>query len=248
MIDDCELFDLGFVGSIYTWTNRQKGRHRIWERNDRMMANEGWRSRFSDCRVHHELATSSDHKFLILKLIQDRVTVRRPFRFEIMWPQHGGCQEQIKDAFQNELRGSPSFVLCKKLQTCQKNLKWWNKHVFGEVEHKLECVLQRQSEIQSLIENDNETEELFKVENELILEHNDILVQQANHWGQKACLDWFQFGEQNTRFYHNMIFNVQAPCLNEGEKFNLLRGVDNDEIVTALKYMKPFKSPGPDGY
>ncbi|KAF9591254.1 hypothetical protein IFM89_003205 [Coptis chinensis] len=121
MIDECELFDLGFVGSIYTWTNRQNGRHKIWERIDRMMANEGWRSRFSGCRVHHELATSSDHKFLILKLLQDRVTVRRPFRFEIMWAQHDGCQEQIRDPFQNELRGSPSFVLCKKAnQNCQK--------------------------------------------------------------------------------------------------------------------------------
>ncbi|KAF9593546.1 hypothetical protein IFM89_024135 [Coptis chinensis] len=59
MIDDCELFDLGFVGSIYTWTNKQNGRHRIWERIDRMMANEGWRSRFSGWRVHHELATST---------------------------------------------------------------------------------------------------------------------------------------------------------------------------------------------
>ncbi|KAF9609262.1 hypothetical protein IFM89_014456 [Coptis chinensis] len=146
-----------------------------------MMANEGWRSRFSGYRVHHVLATSSDHKFLILKLLQDRVTVRRPFRFEIMWVQHEGCQEQIRNAFHNEVRGSPSFVLCKKLQNCQEKLKWWNKHVFGEVEHKLDCVLQRLSEIQSLIENDNDTEDLFRVENDLILEHNDILVQKANH-------------------------------------------------------------------
>ncbi|KAF9607858.1 hypothetical protein IFM89_003562 [Coptis chinensis] len=175
-----EAHNPGQMG-IYTWTNRQNGRHRIWERIDRMMANEVWRSRFSYCRVLHELATSSDHKFLILKLIQDRVNVRRPFRFEIMWAQHGGCQEQIQDAFQHELRGSPSFVLCKKLQNCQKNLRWWNKHVFGEVEHKLEVVKQRLSEIQSLIENATVTEELFLVQNDLILEHNDILVQQANH-------------------------------------------------------------------
>ncbi|KAF9626561.1 hypothetical protein IFM89_035176, partial [Coptis chinensis] len=143
MIDECELFDLGFVGSIYTWTNKQNGSHRIWERIDRMMANEAWRSTFSGCRVLHELATTSDHKFLILKLLQDRVMIRRPFRFEIMWAQHDGCQEQIRDAFHKEL---------------------------------------------------------------------------------------------------------QAPSLEESEKANLLKGVDTDEIVTALKHMKPFKSPGPDGY
>ncbi|KAF9618617.1 hypothetical protein IFM89_002312 [Coptis chinensis] len=168
---------------------------------------EGWRSRFSGCRVHHVLATSSDHKFLILKLLQDRVTVRRPFRFEIMWVQHDGCQEQIRDAFHNEVRESKSL-------------------------------------------------------------------------GRKACLDWFQFGEQNTRFYHNMvncrwqrnyihsirdrnggilterrqigerlseffedtmttsdpdlmsqIFNVHAPSLEEDEKSNLLKGVTIAEIV-----------------
>ncbi|KAF9606230.1 hypothetical protein IFM89_023813 [Coptis chinensis] len=167
-LNGCELFDLGFVGSIYTWTNKQNGSHRIWERIDRMMANEGWRSTFSGCRVHHELATTSDHKFLILKLLQDRVMIRRPFRFEIMWAQHDGCQEQIRDAFHKQLQGSPSFVLCKKLQNCKENLRWWNKHVFGDVEHKLDCVLQRLSEIQRLIENHNDTDDLFRVENELI--------------------------------------------------------------------------------
>ncbi|KAF9619937.1 hypothetical protein IFM89_010553 [Coptis chinensis] len=170
-----------------------------------MMANEAWRSTFSGCRVLHELATTSDHKFLILKLLQDRVMIRRPFRFEIMWAQHDGCQEQIRDAFHKELQGSPSFVLCKKLQNCKQNLRWWNKHVFGDVEHKLDCVLQRLSEMQRLIENHNAADDLFRVENELMMEHNDILVQKANHWGQKACLDWFQYGEQNTRFYHNIV-------------------------------------------
>ncbi|KAF9598151.1 hypothetical protein IFM89_025591 [Coptis chinensis] len=262
MMDNCELFDLGFVGSIYTWTNRQNGRHRIWERIDRMMANEGWSSRFSGCRVHHVLATSSDHKFLILKLLQDRVTVRRPFRFEIMWVQHEGCQEQIRNAFHNEVRGSPSFVLCKKLQNCQEKLKWWNKYVFGEVEHKLDCVLQRLSEIQSLIENDNDTEDLFRVENDLILWNIMIswnYIHSIRDRNGGILTERRQIGDRLSEFFEDtmttsdpdlmsQIFNVQAPSLAEDEKSNLLKGVTTAEIVTALKHMKPFKSPGPDGY
>ncbi|KAF9594356.1 hypothetical protein IFM89_030485 [Coptis chinensis] len=40
----------------------------------------------------------------------------------------------------------------------------------------------------------------------------------------------------------SQIFNVQAPCLDEGEKLKLLSGVDNGEIVAALKHMKPSKT------
>ncbi|KAF9620051.1 hypothetical protein IFM89_010701 [Coptis chinensis] len=44
------------------------------------------------------------------------------------------------------------------------------------------------------------------------------------------------------------IFNVEVPCLSEEEKQTLLKDVQNEEIVDALKHMKPFKAPSPNGY
>ncbi|KAF9590031.1 hypothetical protein IFM89_030181 [Coptis chinensis] len=91
MVDGCELIDLGFMGNTFTWTNKQKGRRRIWERIDRSLSNTAWMLRFVNTKVYHEMATSLGHKFLIIKVdnVHDRLS--RPFRFEAMWLQDSGC-------------------------------------------------------------------------------------------------------------------------------------------------------------
>ncbi|KAF5187888.1 hypothetical protein FRX31_022525 [Thalictrum thalictroides] len=67
MIDQCELCDLGFIGSFFTWQNKQYGSRRIWKRLDRGMANVAWKFRFPNMKIFHLTTVSSDHKLLILK-------------------------------------------------------------------------------------------------------------------------------------------------------------------------------------
>ena len=37
--------------------------------------------------------------------------------------------------------GSPSYVLACKFKALKKNLKCWNKHVFGDVHFRKKCLL-----------------------------------------------------------------------------------------------------------
>jgi hypothetical protein len=46
-LEDCELHDLGFVGDVFTWRNKQfREEDYIRERLDRAVANDEWRCRF----------------------------------------------------------------------------------------------------------------------------------------------------------------------------------------------------------
>jgi hypothetical protein len=46
-LESCELHDLGFIGDVFTWRNKQKkGSTHVRERLDRAMANGEWRGKF----------------------------------------------------------------------------------------------------------------------------------------------------------------------------------------------------------
>jgi hypothetical protein len=79
--DANSMMDLGFSGPTFTWTNR-----RVFERIDRAICNEKWRSLFADANVIHLPRTKSDHCPIKICL-QSRFSSSphlRPFRFEAM--------------------------------------------------------------------------------------------------------------------------------------------------------------------
>ncbi|KAF9588252.1 hypothetical protein IFM89_008664 [Coptis chinensis] len=206
MVDGCELIDLGFMGNTFTWKNKQKGCRRILERIDRSLANAAWMLRFVNTKVYHEMATSSDHKFLIIKVDNVHVRLSRPFRFEAMWLQDSGCSEQVRLAFNVDTVGSPSFTLYNKLKHCQQNLQWWNKHIFCQLENRFKDIQQELQGVQdSIIASADPSDELIVEKQRLMQEHNVLLVQQATHWGQKSCSEWYKFGDLNTKFFHTMV-------------------------------------------
>lgn len=58
---DCNLGDLGFKGSKYTWRNKRESDSFIKERLDRALANPGWCSKFPEVEVHVLPVCTSDH-------------------------------------------------------------------------------------------------------------------------------------------------------------------------------------------
>lgn len=68
IINHCQLIDLGFKGSKYTWLNKSyKQKHAlIFERLDRFLANDDWIHLYLDAQVTHLPRTHSDHCPLLL--------------------------------------------------------------------------------------------------------------------------------------------------------------------------------------
>ncbi|TXG67033.1 hypothetical protein EZV62_008308 [Acer yangbiense] len=51
VVNDCDLVDLGFSGSMFTWNNKRDGKANIQERLDRFLANSKWKDRFVNSRL-----------------------------------------------------------------------------------------------------------------------------------------------------------------------------------------------------
>ncbi|KAK6149903.1 hypothetical protein DH2020_017428 [Rehmannia glutinosa] len=84
MIADCELFDAGCEGPIFTWA-----RGGLQERLDRALYNEHWADAFTSSFMHTHLSrVRSDHAPLFISCQFVPHVPRSSFRFQHMWIRH----------------------------------------------------------------------------------------------------------------------------------------------------------------
>ncbi|XP_042968657.1 uncharacterized protein LOC122301395 [Carya illinoinensis] len=65
-LDQCQLYDLGFRGDMYTWSDKHEDDTYTKERLDRVVANPIWKMRFSNYVVEGLVTRCSDHKPLLM--------------------------------------------------------------------------------------------------------------------------------------------------------------------------------------
>ncbi|WVZ83726.1 hypothetical protein U9M48_030846 [Paspalum notatum var. saurae] len=84
-VKECGLFDLGFHGPAYTWTNKRFSTHPTFQRLDRCLANSDWIVSFPNTAVYHLPMLYSDHCPILLNIDSKRQLIKKPFRFENWW-------------------------------------------------------------------------------------------------------------------------------------------------------------------
>lgn len=124
----CNLLDLGFTGSKYTWTNKRGGGNTIVERLDSVVANFEWFHLFPEAAVVHLPRVQSDHCPLLLKLNPSIHIPNKPFRVENIWFSHPDFPNVVSTAW-----ASSNNSLLPAVELFTKNASLWNKHVFGNI-------------------------------------------------------------------------------------------------------------------
>ncbi|KAJ0969863.1 hypothetical protein J5N97_022740 [Dioscorea zingiberensis] len=94
-INENQLFDLGFIGSPFTWCNNQIGLARRWARLDRVLANNEWLSSFDSYFNRHLSRTASDHSPMLVIAKSNSNHKRRVFRFENFWFDYEQCHSNV---------------------------------------------------------------------------------------------------------------------------------------------------------
>jgi hypothetical protein len=69
-----------------------------------------------------------------------------------MWLKADGFVEPVKQWWESQFHGTPSYILAKKLKTLKLDLKKWNEEVFGIVEFKRRQLLKGLNELDTLEE------------------------------------------------------------------------------------------------
>lgn len=120
ILEDCQLFDLGFSSVWYTWQRGNFLTINIKEHLDRGLANASWRETFFDATVHHLTHFFSNHFPLLVQLVKEPEKILpKWFRFEAWWI--------LKESFETDVTNLWSFDcedLLTKLENLKKALMW----------------------------------------------------------------------------------------------------------------------------
>ncbi|XP_075633575.1 uncharacterized protein LOC142606051 [Castanea sativa] len=182
-LDACDLQDLGFSGSNYTWCNGEFGSQRTLIRLDRMVAN-AVDELFRGAMVYHKSMAAYDHCALVLHTKTKRLQRKKKprFRFESMWLRDRGCREVVELAWDATNPYGDLTMRGDRIKNCQNQLRWWNTNVFGHVNKQLQ---QKQEQLQHL-ESLNTLHDFAENIALLRKEINDLLDKENDMWWQRS--------------------------------------------------------------
>ncbi|XP_016445459.1 uncharacterized protein LOC107770638 [Nicotiana tabacum] len=115
-INMCNLFDLGFKGSIFTWWNERAEEDCIFKRLDRCLANVQFQQTFPGIEVQHLSKTGSDHSPMFLKCDIETLPVKKPFKFLNFWVEHATFKDVVKENWTADFSANPYILFNHKLK------------------------------------------------------------------------------------------------------------------------------------
>ncbi|XP_019251253.1 PREDICTED: uncharacterized protein LOC109230185 [Nicotiana attenuata] len=181
-ITTCNLFDLGFKGSIYTWWNGRAEDDCIFKRLDRYLANIEFQQMWPALKITHLPKIGSDHCPILITGDPSVVPIKKTFRFLHFWIKHPSFHDVVRQNRTVDLAANPFILFNHKLK---KVLSIWSKTTYGDIFQKIagleEVVLvhESQSELNPTRQN---RERLHKVQAELIR----YLALEEEFWKQKS--------------------------------------------------------------
>lgn len=87
-LDNCDLSEVQYSGSKFSWCNNQPGRCRILSQIDRMFTNNMWDMNFVEWRVKVHPRVISDHALMLGYSITVPKPSNVPFKFNASWINH----------------------------------------------------------------------------------------------------------------------------------------------------------------
>jgi hypothetical protein len=198
-LDFCNLHDMGYFGTPWTFNNKQQGVKNVRVRLDRGVACPAWSALFPEASVQHLISSRSDHYPILINL--DATKKSRPKkpspRYEAMWEREASLNEHIEAAW-NHL--SPAMNLGdvqQKLTSTMAALQIWNKEAFGSVNKEIKLLKGKLGALQNRNFRGNQ-EEIKKVSARL----DELLHREEIVWRQRSRIEWLREGDQNTIIFH----------------------------------------------
>ncbi|XP_059287623.1 uncharacterized protein LOC132040947 [Lycium ferocissimum] len=217
--NSCELFDINYKGSLFTWWSGRAGSDCIFKRLDRMITNSKLQDWFAHMEVEHLSRTGSDHAPLLLTCGEISYHIRKPFRFLKFWTEHESFLEVVNQAWSTDFEGDEFISFKSKLKNVKTTLSAWSTATFGDIFKQLTV----REEVLKI------KEQLFKEDpspmNRMVLQQAQAELKKYVHyegefWRQKSHVTSFAEGDRNTRFCQQQFSQEVDPL-----DFDLLQHV-----------------------
>uniref|UniRef100_A0A803PNA5 Reverse transcriptase domain-containing protein n=1 Tax=Cannabis sativa TaxID=3483 RepID=A0A803PNA5_CANSA len=246
----CNLEDVKFGGSFFTWNNKQKGEDRIYSKIDKVMANRSWMDSFPIAEALFLNEGLFNHTPALLTVYPSIPSGRKPFK------------------------GTKMYQIVAKLKALKPVLQEINRQGFHDIQIAEKKAKINLEESQKALQGDplnidlQQAEQAFR-ENYLCClrkltslssVRNPRILSIAASNGEKvedpeqvtqAFLDYYQ-GLLGTKMQgrlqvkHTVI--AEGPVLSESHAEFLLQEFSESEVKNAVFSIRGIKSPGPDGF
>ncbi|KAK4254647.1 hypothetical protein QN277_010000 [Acacia crassicarpa] len=244
LLSDCNLPDLEFKGSKYTWCNKRPSGI-VRERLDRALGNGSFRDTFEKALVFHIEPVGSDHHALVIDCCYVEEKGIKPFKFEANWVQHENFIEIMKIGWNgvNESYSDKVLELVRRLNVCREKLVVWSNKEFPNF-RKLISHLRRS--LSNCYKGVISAEKLAEAEI-LVGQLEDVWRKEERYWWQRSRLSWLNCGDRNTKFFHHTV--IQRRLRNKVLRLKGEDGVwleEKNDINGAFSefYMKLFTAGG----
>ncbi|KAI9117842.1 hypothetical protein K1719_011257 [Acacia pycnantha] len=146
-IQTCGLLDMEANDHFFTWKGpKWEGLDRVYKRLDRCLCNVNWLEVFVNAEVRVVPRVGSDHHPMLVKSCADlSFAGRRNFKYEMMWKMH----ENFVDFMRSSWKANEDTHVM--LNLLQRDLKVWNREVFGRIEYRKRRILNRLNGIQQSV-------------------------------------------------------------------------------------------------
>ncbi|CAN1188832.1 Putative ribonuclease H protein At1g65750 [Linum perenne] len=198
-VEVCGLSDLRFDGPRFTWS-----RNRVLVRLDRALVNNSWLAAFPESHVVHAHKLKSDHRPIFVRPSNQVFrSIDKPFRFMSAWFTHNSFLFFLSKKWP---KGS---LLPTALQSFAKDLRHWNKHVFGNIFRRKARLTNKlkEAEHRSAL---NPSAANLETENDARIKLEAVLWQEESLWLQKSRAKWLVEGDRNTNFFHSATIRRRA--------------------------------------
>ncbi|XP_021737165.1 uncharacterized protein LOC110703680 [Chenopodium quinoa] len=136
-MDNCDIRDLGFKGSVFTWERGNSITTFVRERLDRFVVDDEWCNLFLDFKVCNMpiFKSNSDHAQIILSTekINDRHSSGSTFKFKSLWLSREEYSEVVAKGWEDSF----GLDMGRRMAVCGDKLASWAALTFGSVKKRI---------------------------------------------------------------------------------------------------------------
>jgi hypothetical protein len=189
----CNLYDLGYKGTPWTYNNKKLGRDNVRVRLDRAVASPSWSKIFPQATVQHLVSSRSDHCPILLSMAKKeyRRKTHCLSRYEIMWEREESLSEEIQVAWSNHAPGKNLAEINEKLAATMTVLQSWSKEKFGSVNKELASLRKKLKQLTDCNTSSNQNEiNLIQSRMDELLHREELM------WMQRSRIKWLHEGDK----------------------------------------------------
>ncbi|XP_019251026.1 PREDICTED: uncharacterized protein LOC109229940 [Nicotiana attenuata] len=229
-INTCNLTDLGFKGSIFTWWNGRSEDDCIFNRLDRCLGNMELQQSFPGLEITHLSKIGSDHCPMLLKCDIETPPIKKSFKFLNFWTKNDTFKDVVKENWNADFSANPFVMFNHKLKKLKKVLSTRSRSTFGDIFQKIasleEVVLVHERQFEAYPTQQNR-ERLQKVQAKMIR----FLAIEEEFWKQKSGIAWFKDGDRNNKFFHAQVKGRRKRLQLNRIKDNMGNWIEEDEHI-----------------